>query len=215
MPIRNAEQKFRNQDQEPDVTQPSSRIPHLSPPYTPEVEQALTRMQRRDRGVDPLKLFRTFARDLPFAQAMGPLGGFMLSGRERGGAAFDLRSREIVIDRVCALCGCEYEWGVHIASYAAKAQLTEDQVYATVHEDASAPCWSDKDRALIAAVDALHRTGDLDDAAYADLASQFDPTQVIELLALAGWYHAIAYMANGLRVELEDWAPRFPAKRAA
>lgn len=193
----------------------AARIAHLTPPYTPEVEVALGRMQRRDRGVDPLKLFRTFARDLPFVQAMGPLGGFMLSGRDRGGAGFDLRSREIVIDRVCALCGCEYEWGVHIASYAAKAGLTEEQVYSTVHGDPSDACWSEKDRALVAAIDALHRNGDLDDKGYEALAAQFDENQIMELLALAGWYHAIAYMANGLRVELEDWAPRFPPRRAA
>jgi hypothetical protein len=24
------------------------------------------------------------------------------------------------------------------------------------------------------------------------------------------WYHAIAYLANGARVELEPWAARFP-----
>ena len=186
------------------------RIPHLSPPYEPDVEKALGFMMPKDRGVDPLKLFRTFVRDLPFTKAMGPLGGFMLAGRDRGGAAFDLRSREIVIDRVCARCGCEYEWGVHIASYMKKAELTEAQVYSTVHGDGSDDCWSDKDRAVMNMVDELHDTGRLTDTAFDHLARHFDTEQIIELFALAGWYHAISYMANGLGTELEDWAPRFP-----
>jgi hypothetical protein len=35
-----------------------------------------------------------------------------------------LRQREIVIDRTCALNGSEYEWGVHIAFFAAKVKFT-------------------------------------------------------------------------------------------
>lgn len=184
------------------------RIPHLSPPYEPDVEAAVARMMPKDRGVDPLKLFRTFVRNLSFTQAMGPLGGYMLSRH----AAFDLRSREIVIDRVCARCECEYEWGVHIASYQKKAELTEAQVYATVHGDSTSECWDARDAALIAMVDELHDTGKLSDALFSKLAEHFDNNQIMELLALSGWYHAISYMANGMGVELEDWAPRFPQR---
>lgn len=191
-----------------------ARIKHLSPPYSPDVEVALTRMQRGNPG-DPLKLFRTFARDMPLVGAMGPLGGFMMSGRDAGGASFDLRSREIVINRVCALCKCEYEWGVHIARYAKKAGLTDEQIYSTVHGSAGDSCWPEKDRALIAAVDSLHHTGGLGDIAYGELARHFSETQLMELLALSGWYHAIAYMANAMRVEYETWAPRFPLGRTA
>lgn len=193
------------------MTRPAPRIPHLSPPYAPEVEAALTAMMPRNRRIDPLKLFRTFARDLPLAAAMAPLGGFMLQGGQQG-AAFDLRSREIVIDRVCALCGCEYEWGVHVAGYAEKAGLDGPQLYSTVHGRADDPCWSPKDRAVITMVDQLHHDGRLGDAAFAALSVHFDERQIVQLLALAGWYHAIAYMANGMGTELEDWAPRFPAR---
>jgi uncharacterized membrane protein YfcA len=35
-------------------------------------------------------------------------------------AALSLRHRELVIDRTTARCGAEYEWGIHIAVYAAK-----------------------------------------------------------------------------------------------
>jgi hypothetical protein len=35
-----------------------------------------------------------------------------------------LRDRAIVIDRACARCGSEYEWGVHVALFAARVGLT-------------------------------------------------------------------------------------------
>lgn len=190
------------------------RIPPLAPPYDEGPAQALALMMPPDRGVEPLNLFRTFVRDMPFVAAMGPLGRFMLSGRASGGAAFDLRSREIVIDRVCARCACEYEWGVHIASYADKAGLTAEQVYSTVHGSGRDACWDARGSALMDMVDELHDTGALTDSTYTALAAFFNADQIMELLALSGWYHAIAYMANGMRVEPEHWAPRFPSLQA-
>jgi alkylhydroperoxidase family enzyme len=137
----------------------------------------------------------------------------MLSRGRDGEASYDLRSRELVIDRVTARCACEYEWGVHIASYARQAELTEEQIYSTVHGSPHDPCWSERDQAVLAMVDELHDLGSLSDPTYERLAAHFDEPQIIELLALAGWYHAISYIANGSRTELEDWAPRFPERR--
>jgi hypothetical protein len=37
----------------------------------------------------------------------------------------------------------------------------------------------------------------------------FSDEQLLDLLVLAGWYHAIAFMANATRVPLEDGTPRF------
>lgn len=190
------------------------RIAHLDPPYGEAEGAALSRMMPKDSPVEPLKLFRTFARNLPFAGAMGPLGGYMLSRGRDGGAGYDVRARELVIDRVTARCGCEYEWGVHIASYARRAGLTDEQVYATVHGGPGDACWDDRDRALLAMVDELHDTGTLTDATFAALAAHFDEARIIELLALAGWYHAISYIANAARTGREEWAPRFPPRRA-
>ena len=47
-----------------------------------------------------------------------------------------LRQREIVIDRITALSGSEYEWGVHITIFAARAGLTEAQIRSTTTADA-------------------------------------------------------------------------------
>ena len=113
-------------------------------------------------------------------------------------------------DRVCARCGCEYEWGVHVAFFAERAALTAEQVGSLTHGAASDDCWTDPaERALIEAVDALHDTADLDDELWSRMAEHFDDRQILDLLMLCGWYHAISYAARAARVDLESGAPRF------
>ncbi len=84
----------------------SPRIAPLEPPYDVEVGEQLARMM--PPGVPPVALFRTFARNLPMTKAMGGWGGYALSRS----LSLSMRDREIVIDRTCARCGCEYEWGI-------------------------------------------------------------------------------------------------------
>lgn len=60
---------------------------------------------------------------------------------------------------------------------------------------------------MIRMVDGLHDTGDVDDGFWASLRVHFDEAQVLDLLLLAGWYHAISYAATAARVPLEDGAP--------
>jgi len=188
------------------------RVSALEVPYDPDVERVLNEMMPPGSDAPALSLFRTFARDLPLVGAFQPLGRFMLSGRARGGAAFDLRTREIVIDRVTARCGCEYEWGVHVTFFAAKAGLDEAQIHSIVHGNADDPCWSEKDAAVLRMADSLHDTAHVDDALWSELREHFDEEQIGELLILAGWYHAISYFANGVRTAREPWAARFPER---
>ena len=123
-----------------------SRIAPLQPPYAPEIQEQFDRIMR---GAPPLTLFRVVASS---ARAWEKFRAGSLLDR----GPLSLREREIVIDRTCALTGCEYEWGVHVNAFADAAHLTEEQVSATVLGQADAPCWSAAEQALIAAVDALH-----------------------------------------------------------
>ncbi len=52
------------------------RIAPVSPPYEPDVAAQLERMM--PPGVPPIALFRTFARNLPTAEAMGRWGAHQL-----------------------------------------------------------------------------------------------------------------------------------------
>ncbi|HEV2362161.1 MAG TPA: hypothetical protein VGS21_10705 [Acidimicrobiales bacterium] len=78
------------------------------------------------------------------------------------------------------------------------------------HGDHQDPCWTeDRDRLLIRAVDSLHRTADIDDALWSDLAGVFSESELLDLLMLTGWYRAISYVARVCRVQPEDGTPSF------
>ncbi|OWY61674.1 carboxymuconolactone decarboxylase [cyanobacterium TDX16] len=182
----------------------TARIPPLEPPFRPEVAERLEAMM--PAGVPPIALFRTFARNLPMTEAMGGWGSYELSRS----LSLSLRQRELVIDRVTARCGAEYEWGVHVAFFAAKAGLTEAQVTSLAHGSPADPCWDDEaERTLLEVVDALHDTSDVPDALWARAAAVLDEAQLLDLLLLAGWYHAISYVCVAARVPLEHGAPTF------
>ena len=99
-----------------------SRIEPVQPPYSAEVGERLAAMM--PPGVPPILLFRTFVRNMPMTTAMGGWGGYELSKR----LSLSMRDREIIIDRTCARCGCEYEWGVHVAFFAERVGLSSTAV---------------------------------------------------------------------------------------
>jgi len=156
-------------------------------------------------GVPPLSLFATLARDERlFGRFMG--GGLL----DRG--ALTLRQREIVIDRVTARSGSEYEWGVHVVFFGPKTGLTEAQLRSLVHGGPDDPCWaSDDERALLRVCDELHATCSVGDALWADARRSFSETAMLEILMLAGFYRMVAYVTNGVRLAPEAWAARFPS----
>jgi alkylhydroperoxidase family enzyme len=181
-----------------------SRILPLEPPYAPEVGAQLESMM--PAGVPPIALFRTFVRNLPMASAMWGWGSYELSRR----LSLSMREREIVIDRTCVRCGAEYEWGVHVAHYAARVDLTAEQVHSLTHGGPADRCWTvPRERLLIRAVDALCEHHDIDDALWAELREAFTDEELLDLLALCGWYHAISFVARVTRLPHEPGAPRF------
>jgi alkylhydroperoxidase family enzyme len=176
------------------------RVSPVQPPYDAETEAALTALG------PPIALFRLFARRPDRARAIHGWGSYYLSRR----CALTLRQRELVIDRTTALCGAEYEWGIHIQVFAAKAALTGEQIRSLTHGSPEDPCWSDDDdRAVLRAVDAVHERSDVDDAAWAALVRATGEDGAIEVFLLAGWYHAISYVARATRVPPEPGTPSF------
>lgn len=180
-------------------------MPRIAPaeaPYPPAIAAELERIM--PAGVEPLILFRTMARN-PRIFARMFAGGLLDKG------SLSLRQREIVIDRTTARLGCEYEWGVHVAFFAQRAGLDAAQVAATVLGSADAPCWSDEERALIAAIDDLVDRHTIAPAVWTGLTTHFDETQILEVIALVGYYHTISFLCRALDLPLEGYAARFPA----
>ena len=186
------------------MTHHEPRIAPLEPPFEGELGALLAKMTPPGTP-NVLALFRTLAKNPALAERMMATGGHFLGK----GSSLPLRDREIVIERTCARCGAEYEWGVHVAAFAKTARLTDAEVRATVTWPPS-DAWAANEAALIAMVDALHETSTIDDAIWDELSRHYDEAQRIELVMLAGWYHAISFVCNALRVPLESWQARLP-----
>lgn len=177
------------------------RIAPLEPPYADDVQQAFDAIMQ---GAPPLVLFRTLATSERAWRKFR--AGSLL---DRG--PLPLRARELVIDRTCALAGNEYEWGVHVSAFAAAAGLAPHEVAATAGEGSAAGCWTDAERALLAAVEALHARARLTDAEFAALKAHYDEGQVLEAILLCGFYRMVSYVVGALDLPLEPGAARFAA----
>jgi alkylhydroperoxidase family enzyme len=183
-----------------------ARIAPAAPPFPAPIQAALDRVM--PPGVPPLALFATLARDERL------FGKFFAGGLlDRG--HLTLRQREVVIHRVTALGGSEYEWGVHAAFFAARVGFTGEQLHSFVHGGAADPCWPEADRLLIRLCDELHGTCTVGDALWSALRAEFAEEALLELLMLAGFYRTVCYLTNALQLALEPYAARFQAPPGA
>jgi alkylhydroperoxidase family enzyme len=174
------------------------RIAPLQPPHDAEAAAVLELLG------PPISLFRVWARRPGLARGIAGWGRYYLSRQ----SALTLRQRELVIDRTTALCGADYEWGVHVAAFAGKAGLTPDQLRSAGTGEPGVAwadaCWTEPaDQAVLRAVDELHATCDLADDAWDALLAAVGEDGALDVLLLSGWYHAISYTVRALRLPLE------------
>jgi alkylhydroperoxidase family enzyme len=181
------------------------RIAPLQPPYPPEIQKLFDLVM--PEGMEPLGLFRTLAtnrRIFPRFMRAGVL--------DRGPVA--IRDRELVIHRTTARCGAEYEWGVHVNAFARPLGISEEVIHATVTASWRDPIWSPAQSALVRLCDELHDTSSISEELWRELEKHFSAEQILELIYTAGVYHTVSFLANGLRIELEDFGQRFPQSGA-
>jgi alkylhydroperoxidase family enzyme len=176
------------------------RVEPLSPPYEPETEKLLSSMM--PPGVPLLNLFKTLAHNHRVSEKMRN-GGLL----DRG--VITLREREILIDRVTALCKAEYEWGVHIAFFAEKIKLSKEQITSLTFGSPNDSVWSESESALIHLTDELNAGAQISDSTWEKLSNHFSAEQVIEAIAIIGYYHTVSFMVNGLKVENETFGAKF------
>jgi 4-carboxymuconolactone decarboxylase len=190
-----------------------SREPRIAPleaPYPEEIERMLAKWMGPIRDRDPLRLFRTLSIHGELASRMGVLGAGLL-----GHPRVTPREREIVIQRITARCGAEYEWGVHAKVFGKNVELNEAQLAATAHGASDDPAWSERERLLIRLADEIHEAADLSDSLWSKLIEHWSNEELIELVVTAGWYRVISALVNTIRPELEPWAARFPVRPAS
>lgn len=182
-----------------------SRIEPLQPPYSEAVAEQLAKLMPPNSPPEPLALFRVLTHHINFTSRMRPLASGIL-----GHGLLKADERELLILRTCAVCGAEYEWGVHVTGFANHVGLTPQQIEATVKSDHLAPVWSEKQALLIQLVDELHRHANITDELWHKINPHWDTAQIIEILIVVGWYHAISYVANVSHIPNEKWAEHFP-----
>jgi AhpD family alkylhydroperoxidase len=147
----------------------------------------------RVTGTEPLKLFLTLGRHRGLFWAW-----LRFAGRLMPRGKLPRRESELVILRVAHLRDCRYEFEHHIRM-GRRAGVTREDVE-RVQAGPSAGGWSDRERAILTAVDELHHRGDMTDATWATLREHLDERLTIELCMLAGHYEMLATTLLTLRV---------------
>lgn len=168
---------------------PPGRFKELGP-----VNWGLWRMLSAGAGTRDAHLFSTLGRTKTLFW-----GWLHYSGKMMRGGKIPRHETELVILRVAHLRGCQYEMDHHIR-LGRRAGVTPailDQVLA----GPDAPGWSERHRALLAAVDALVATKNLDDATWTALADHFDDRRMLEFCLLVTQYDGLATTIGTLRIE--------------
>ena len=120
------------------------------------------------------------------------------------------REREILILRIGWLCRSEYEWGQHV-EIGKRSGLSDEEII-RISVGADAPEWSEREAALIRAVDELHGDAFIQDATWRVLSSHYDTRQLIDLVFTVGQYNMVSMALNTFGVQLDERLSGFPGK---
>ncbi|OQS15270.1 4-carboxymuconolactone decarboxylase [Nocardia donostiensis] len=179
----------------------SASQPRISPGRFRElgpINWVVWQVLSRAAGTGDAQLFSTLGR------SGGLFRGWLhFSGKLMPGGRLSRYDTELVILRVAHLRGCEYETDHHIR-LGRRAGVTEE-ILERVRAGADAPGWSDKHRALLAAVDQLVATRDIDDATWAGLAAHYDERRLIEIVLLINQYEGLAATITALRIRRDKF----------
>ena len=119
--------------------------------------------------------------------------------------------RELVILRTAQRSLSQYEWNQH-RLMAAEAGVDEYQV-AELPMWRTSPAFTDAERAALALTDAL-ANGHVPDQVNAALGEHFDEKARVELTLTAAFYCAVPRLLDGLRVPVEETAPKRGGRKA-
>lgn len=155
---------------------------------------ALERLAGADGRVP--HVFTTLANHPPLFRRWLGLGDHLLNR-----STLSARTREMIILRTSVRAGSAYEWAHH-AVIGRAAGLTGAELSRLADAAPDADGWSAADRAVLSAVDELHATGTLSDAAWAAL-DGWTTQQRMDLVMTAGFYTMTAMALNSFGVAIE------------
>lgn len=157
----------------------------------PKVKSAL------DALPAPLNIFRISALAERNFEPMMRLGGTILNRQQLAG-----NLRELAILRVARLSNAEYEWVQHVP-IAEMVGCTKEQITALDRGDATAACFDEKERAVLAFTDEVVRDTRPSDDALAKLKAHCPDREVMELTIAIGFYMLMARIMEVSGIEVE------------
>lgn len=157
---------------------------------------AISRMAARAIRAPQMHLFTALGQHRLLFLSFLPYSGLLLNWGK-----LSKRDKELVILRVGHLRGSEYELQQHrrLARSRGLDHALQEKIFAGPQSEGL----SDRQRAMLTAVDELVLTRDLSDETWAALAAHLTKQQMIEFCALATNYDAIAAMLAALRVPMD------------
>lgn len=174
-----------------------ARVHLIAENERPELAQAIAKIKGA-RGGRLINIYRLMLHSPALASAW-----FELNQAVRYGTEIDGQCREIAVIRVAILNNVEYVQRAHGPAYALKEGLTPDQVEALADWRPSA-LFSERQRALLAYVDAMTRDIDVPDAVFQDVRKHFSERQTVELTMLIGAYNMLTRFLQALKVDPES-----------
>jgi alkylhydroperoxidase family enzyme len=175
--------------------------PRIAPGGRAEIGAAnalITSVIGRAAGTDrPPHLFTTLARHRRLFRRWLRFAGALMPGGK-----LPRRDTELVILRVATNCDCEYERRHH--EHIGRRAGLSDEDFARVDEGSAAAGWSEREAAMLEAVDELHADRTISDALWTRLRERFTDAELIELCMLVGHYEMLAMTINGLRIQPDE-----------
>jgi alkylhydroperoxidase family enzyme len=173
-----------------------ARVSLLDEKNHPELSELIDKIAGA-RGGRLLNIYRMMLHSPSLAAAW-----FELNSAVRYRTEVDGQSREIAVMRVAILNGVDYILRAHGPAYALKEGLTPAQVDALADWRSSA-LFSEKQRALLAYVDAMTRDIDVPDPVFAELRKYYSERQTVEITMLIGAYNMHTRVLHALKIDPE------------
>ncbi|MBI4206515.1 MAG: carboxymuconolactone decarboxylase family protein [Betaproteobacteria bacterium] len=163
----------------------------------PELSDLITRISGA-RGGRLLNIYRMMLHSPPVAGAW-----LDFNSAVRFQTELDGQTRELAVMRVAMLNGVDYIVRAHAAVYAIKEGLSAAQVDALADWRAASLLFSEKQRALLAYVDAMTRDIDVPDEVFDALRRHYSEREAVEITVLIGAYNMHTRVLKALKIDPE------------
>ncbi len=177
-----------------DVQQQVSRLPGLTLPLDPIIQQMFDRRVAAGGSVINLSLVRAHAPKLAKA---GEVSAYAI----RFDTVLPRKLLELAIYRTAEIVGSDYELNQHTPMMKMCGYSTEQ--IAQVATWRTSTLFYDKQVALLGFVEEMSKGGEVGDATYARLAKSFTPQEIVEIAYTVSVYYGTGLFTNSLKIKVE------------